>query len=1025
MKKTTKLTEYINKGLMPTTLLERVKEVQRSYNMLRTVLICADEEKVLAMSGSVLNTTDVQFQQVESVLDYSEWRDDEAGLLPSEYDHSRFMRSTRLAVLRMKVSEHKQYAFVAKAADESGEVHVVKYSFERLNAEASYILCIRQEITQSLEHDILTGGLNREGLLRELAQKFAQRQSGIEYALLNFNIKGFKTVNERYGSLVGDRVLQYMYTQLVYSELHPVSYARFEADNFVCLIRNEQLDKDLVSRMCQQECVVDGQKIAFRCVCGIYMLSDEPVTPFMACAHAKLAASCIKDQFITPYKVFDPAMTQSVMSDSVVLGQLDQALCNNEFVPYFQPVVDLQTGRVAMGEALVRWKSPKHGMISPAVFIPILEKNGGLSCIDQLMEERVFNLQRQRLADGLPVVPIDMNLSWTDFADTKFLDQMKAHVLDPSLPTDLMRYEITESAIDEIADNRRDMLEFFQQNNVKLLVDDFGSGYSFGTMKSIEFHIVKLDKSLIDKLGQSRKMDILVETLITVFHKMNAKVVAEGVETERQMLYLKQIGCDYVQGFYFYRPMPESEFLALLDKQHAEEQKTAEDSTSVTQLQTSDVNSNQVWVERDVLEKQYAKLEQSDEESKCLHMLLDELDIFCFVWDVKTHVDTAPDKFCQMYGLKSNQLPNMPEQCDLCHPEDRDRFRLLYARAARGERMGSDYFRLLAPDGKTYVWYRKTFYTLFDRNNVPYKAIMTLQDCTDKFRYRVLHSRDLLLTKQQECPTFIYTLADDTMSFNFLAPNGEVMSMSIPNYLHPTEGQKTADQDQLAAMIRERLEKNQRQGHIDFYDHRLKADLRAHFMIVDGEYGHPYALVGQAEDINKTREQLAAKDRIIRISELDGLTQIYNRSKGESEIEKALAKGEPGMFGILDCDKFKLVNDTFGHHVGDQLLVEVAKCIAQISSLGISMRLGGDEFAFFVVGEFSDALKTQRLNEFFAQIDQINIPEMQGMSVQVSVGVVTYSGKDQVTFDTLYRAADHLLYQSKKVEGNSCTYGNI
>lgn len=1010
---TVKLGDYIKgSSSVKAEMFSQISEDIKMRDILSTLLISMDDGKVLQLQNAMVSGGGKDMDADVMLWDYEEWRTNEIATLSNDYDRRRFTRSTVSDTLSRKVREHSQYSFIARTNIGAYKDRVIKYSFVKICPEARCILVTRQEITKSLEHDIITGGLNREGLLRELTQKIKNCPEDVKYSLLCFNIKNFRIINERHGNKIGDKVLQHMYTSIVYSDLRPISYARYESDNFVCLVNRDTLDTDIISRLCLQECVVDNITVTYRSLCGIFHIEEKSkVSPFDACAHAKLATTFIKDQFITPWIVFEPYMQKTAISDSEILDQIDAAIANEEFEPYYQPVVNLQTGRVEMAEALVRWRSPKHGLVSPAIFIPVLERNGGLSRIDQLMERRVFNLQRKRLKEGNPTIPIDLNLSWSDFADTKLISQLQDHILDDSVPTDLVRFEITESAYEEIADNRLDVLNFFRNHDVKLLVDDFGQGYSFGTMKNVDFHIVKLDKSLIDKLGQSRKMDLLVKTLIGVFHNLNSKVVAEGVEDEKQVKYLKQAGCDYIQGFYYYRPMDEKSFVQLMDDQ-LKENLMDQKITEITEQISS------VLIDRDVLEEQNARLQKSVEEAKCLRMLLDELDIHYFEWDIRTHEDIASEKFCKLYGLQSNVIPNMPEVAPLCLEEDRERFRAFYARAERGEKMGSDCFRLYRPDGNGYTWYRKTFYTIFDQNNMPYKAIITMQDCQDDYRYRMLKARDRMLTQQQEIVTFIYIVANDTISLNYLTKEGEVGTGKVRNFLKTPDDLLRPDQLEIANHLRNVIAEGTRTGFFDFRLAPMNTEYRAHYTMVDGEYGHLYAIIGQAEDINKTRERMEAREQLIHMSEFDSLTQIRNRMSGEREMTKLIELQEPGVFGVLDCDKFKNVNDTFGHVVGDQLLVAIAKTMSEVNLHGINMRLGGDEFAFYVTGYYSkDEIHTV-INRFFRLIENLKVPGMEGYPVSVSVGAVINDGISNLDFDQLYRKADVLLYKSKEYEGN-------
>ena len=1030
------LADYIASSHLSFDVLDTIQRVFMLSNRVSSVLISVEDDSVIYISSQLI--ADVSKLTPETsieVVPYNDWRKEVAESFAYDYDRSRFTRSTLLETLRYKVRDHQRYSFVAHRHEE-GHESVVKHTFISLGKDAKFILATQQEITNNLEHDVLTGGLNRAGLLRELQNKIEMNEVGTELSILYFNIQNFRMINEFYGDEVGDKVLQFMYTRLVYSALHPVSYARMESDKFVLLVRRENCDVEVIDQLCRQEFEMEQQKIPFQCQCGIYHIKDMLIAPINAINRAKLAITFIRDLFIKPWMVFEDYMQSSYFSDNEIMLSFEDALNNNEFVPYFQPIVNAQTGRIEMAEALVRWVSPKHGIISPTLFIPILERHGGLSRIDMLMEGRIIELQRRRLSKGQPVIPIDINLSWVDFSDRKFIEQLFQHIEDHSLPNDLVCYEITETALSDIAENRLDVLSFFQKHGVNMLIDDFGQGYSFGSMKDVEFKIIKLDKSLIDRIGQSRKNDLLLESLITMFHKMNAKIIAEGVETDIQLKFLREMGCDYIQGFYFYKPMDENAFLALL-----EQQQVATGYGHVQTASVSDIADFDHWSMAPVSSgrrESFASSTRQQEdtsEMQCLRLLLDAQNVHIFHWNVKTHVTTLPEKFCQMYGLPS-ELSNMPENGTLTYPDDRERFIAFYHRIECGERMGTDYFRLLNPDGKGYRWYRKTFYTIFDSNGFPVKAILAMQDCGDKYNLRVHRTRELMLTKEQDIVTFIYTLPDDTLRFNCLNANGSVVSRVFTDYL-----KTVTNENRLASMIKQKVEDvdGPRTGYIDFYNNYIKSEQRAHYSKIEGEYGHLYAIVGQAEDIERTKEHMAETIRMQRelleeksrmehlifLSEIDGLTQIRNRYSGMREISKALQQGGPGVFGILDSDKFKYVNDTYGHIVGDQVLVCIAKGLTAMNPDGINMRLGGDEFAFYMSGNLTDEEIHQRMGQFFDYLNEFRYKENDNNHISVSLGIVAIEADQVIDIDEAYRRGDALLYQSKKTFGNAVTIERI
>ncbi len=1148
-----KLADYIASSHLSFDVLDTIQRVFLLSNRVSSVLISVEDDSVIYISSHLISDVSKLTPETNiEVVSYNEWRKEVSESFAYDYDRSRFTRSTLLETLRYKVRDHQRYSFVAHRL-EDGHESVVKQTFISLGKDAKFILSTQQEITNNLEHDVLTGGLNRAGLLRELQNKIEMNEVGTELSILYFNIQNFRMINEFYGDEIGDKVLQFLYTRLVYSALHPVSYARMESDKFVLLVHKENCDVEVIDQLCRQEFESEQQKIPFQCLCGIYHIKDMLISPINAINRAKLAISFIRDLFIKPWMVFEEYMQSSYFSDNEILLSFEEALNNNEFVPYFQPIVNAQTGRIEMAEALVRWVSPKHGIISPTLFIPILERHGGLSRIDMLMEGRIIELQRRRLSKGQPVIPIDINLSWVDFSDRKFVEQLFQHIEDHSLPKDLVCYEITETALSDIAENRLDVLAFFKKHGINMLIDDFGQGYSFGSMKDVEFKIIKLDKSLIDRIGQSRKNDLLLESLITMFHKMNAKIIAEGVETDIQLKFLREMGCDYIQGFYFYKPMDENAFLALL-----EQQQIAVEYNNVQVPLASAPNYSQ-WTLPSVGAKKESfaandKQKQDASELKCLRFLLDEQDVHIFSWNVKTHVTTLPEKFCKKYGLPS-ELSNMPENGNLTVPEDMERFINFYKRIERGEQMGTDYFRLLNPDKKGYRWYRKTFYTIFDSNGFPVKAILAMQDCGDKYNLRVHRTRELMLTQEQDILTFIYTLPDDSLRFNYLNANGSVVSRVFPDYL-----KTVTSENRLASKIKKTIEDidGPRTGWIDFYNNYSKCEQRAHFSKIDGEYGHLYAIVGQAENINRTKERLtetikkqsellgmteslrsiynlvayydieedkqstlildkayerylsphmdirtsfriyvgrvlkenyredfvkfedlstldermkgqkfisheyednvcgwmraflipseytpegkirsvlfaaqsigqekSMMERLIYLSEIDGLTQIRNRYSGMREISKALQQGGPGVFGILDSDKFKFVNDNYGHIVGDHVLECIAQGLTVMNPDGINMRLGGDEFAFYISGSLTDEQIHQKMEEFFAYLNEFRYKEGDNNHISVSLGIVAIEENQVIDIDEAYRRGDALLYQSKKTYGNAVTIERI
>lgn len=1114
------LAEYINASNMPSELLDKVKGAFVSSNKFSSYLINVKAETAIHISEKTLDEIgNIESNTSIDVIPFSDWRKTVSESFLYEYDRERFDRSTEIGRLRRKVLEHQRYSFVAHTKDDESHVCVEKYDFVVLDSEAKYILSTQQEITHSLEHDILTGGLNRAGLIRELQLKFEAISTIGPCSLLYFNIQNFRVINELHGEEVGDKVLQFMYTSIVYSELNPISYARIDSDNFVCLVLDTQLNTEVISKLCHLEYADDQYKIPFRSVCGIYHVADKDETPVNAYNRAKLATSYIKNSYIQPWMAFEPSMQKTYFSDNEILKQLDSAIANKEFVPFFQPIINTQTGRIEMAEALVRWMSPTKGMVPPGVFIPVLERHGGLSRIDMVMEEHIFEMQKKRYKEGLPIVPIDINLSWVDFADNQLLDQLYKHILDEGLPTDMLRYEITETALADIAENRYDVLDFFKVQHVKLLIDDFGQAYSFGTMKDVDFTIIKIDKSMIDQIGSSRKVNLLIETMINMFHKMHAKVVAEGVETETQVEYLKQVGCDYIQGFHFFRPMDEQAFSELLD--HNEEAHAAvltENKAKVVKAVETDIPSAK-------------KISSSRLKKKVSNMwlLLSWLKLSDFKSTfliVATCGLLAALIYFSTYQLVYNLVT---ESCDEITERDIDKIKLYVdLELSSAQEALQAFSTTVFQNGLDIPKSEEEIYVQMERflANTPFLSgiVAGFEDSVfpeyeDKFgfgplvrnqgdslvRYQVGEIRDFRHTKEWYSEAFAQKKA--RWSSPFFSEEGDIiidyciplmneqqdvvgvvacdlsishlrqvtedikpyasssvmiMQKDLTFVIHPEKGypmHKT-----LPVFLKERnipvldtlLLNSLRDGKkgktiyggdviantFIYYDVIEKGDYRlliesnsqdvykslnevSTTMKLIGTGGLLFLIIVLAVMIyeNKKRERKEVEHHmeILRHSaEIDGLTGIFNRSTGEKMISELMHEGTPGILAILDCDKFKLVNDIYGHTTGDKLLKLLAETIKNSFAGDIVLRLGGDEFAVFC-SEQTVAQFELKVQNFFLDVKDLHVQGMGDYTPSVSMGAAVYHGEEGLEFDRLYTMADRLLYESKRTEGCALT----
>lgn len=434
-------------------------------------------------------------------------------------------------------------------------------------AIAALTLFAKSNANKHREIDSLTGQYNRAGFVRK-AGEIIRKNDDMDFAVLFFNLKGFKALNEICTQEGGDQVLKSFPIILKNSELKPLAIARLEADHFVCLIEADHFKPEYLDKICYAEYVFNNNKsFTINGKVGIFYVKDRKIDVGSMCDRAKLAEKFIEDEYANPYAVFEDTMSQNYISRAELIDRVKEAIDKKEFCVYYQPIYDAKTKEVVSAEALVRWISPIHGMVSPGLFIPVLEENGFISQVDLYVGTKVKEFLEYLYETNHRLVPISVNLSRMDFFDKKMIKKLLDGIRNSSMPGQFVRYEVTESAYTTLADSDNRTLSELHNMGISILLDDFGSGYSsFSAIREYKFDILKLDMGFISNLEKSERTRLIIRSIISMAHSIGMKVVAEGVENKNQYEYLVSHECDYIQGFYFSKPLPEKEFAKLLVK---------------------------------------------------------------------------------------------------------------------------------------------------------------------------------------------------------------------------------------------------------------------------------------------------------------------------------------------------------------------------------------------------------------------------------------------------------------------------
>ena len=479
-------------------------------------------------------------------------------------DREWFVTSTRLDYMEENLQMAGTYSLTVYNEERGAE----RYTYQWLDKEYREVLIAVEDRTVEMEKDPLTGYLNRSGFLRKTEHILKKNADQYRFAVIYFNIRKFSGLNDVYGYENGDKIVRSYMDRIQNSVLRPLALGRVSADRFHALVDVKNLELSELGKLLQYPVRIRGEQVEIYGRCGIYYIPEHcDLDVSQMCDLAKIAKNKISNQYMQPYEIYQEDMKTEYGQKNRALLNLEKALEQEEFVVCYQPVVDGQTGEIVSAEALVRWNSSGAEPMVPSVFVPELEDSGYITKLDTYIDQTVHRFQEERYRQGKRMVPVAVNLSRMDLMDRRMTERIFTEIQETKVPKQYFRYEIIESACTIISTQGEEFLESLRQQGVQIFLDDFGTGVStFETVRDYTFDALKLDMGFVKKIGKDQKSDAIVVSIIDLAHRMGMKVVAEGIENQQQSDFLRAHGCDYLQGFYYYKPMSAEEFSKLLDK---------------------------------------------------------------------------------------------------------------------------------------------------------------------------------------------------------------------------------------------------------------------------------------------------------------------------------------------------------------------------------------------------------------------------------------------------------------------------
>ena len=437
-----------------------------------------------------------------------------------------------------------------------------------------------EQIKQLAFFDPLTQLPNRRLLQERLKHGIdVERRDGKQLALLMLDLDRFKAVNDSFGHLAGDELLQQVAARIT-SRLRDVDMvARLGGDEFIVLLEDiahpedaARVAEEIIADLSKLFCVAQDEDVQIGVSIGISLYPQHGDSPEILMDHADAALYQAKDAGRGCFAYFSEDLTLAARERIALESRLRRAIEQGELRVFYQPQVDIAGDRIVGAEALVRWQDPVEGLIPPIRFIPIAEDTGLILAIGEWVLRETCRQGRDWLNAGLPPLTLAVNVSSHQFRRSDICKLVATVLNETGFPAKQLELEITESGLMENQDNAPEILNCLRNQGIRLAIDDFGTGYSsLAYLKHFPLDLLKIDKSFIDDIPHMQDDMEIAATIIAMGHILGFKVLAEGVETSEQLMFLQEKGCDMYQGYIKSRPIPAEEFAELLRNQQRDE----------------------------------------------------------------------------------------------------------------------------------------------------------------------------------------------------------------------------------------------------------------------------------------------------------------------------------------------------------------------------------------------------------------------------------------------------------------------
>ena len=424
--------------------------------------------------------------------------------------------------------------------------------------------------------DSLTG-LDRYEVFLQKLQEAIDNMGDKRIAIIYTDIKHFKYINDTYGYQVGDALLKDFVKEMFENNLYMICASRVYSDNFIAAnympedSTNEELREYIYSLNQERENEFREEylnsRLQFCTGISIIDKNSRSMDAETAVSNANLARKVAKEMEQDCCVLFDQSMMEGIRREVEITSQIPKAIANREFKVYYQPKIETETLDLIGAEALVRWQKPDGSFVYPDQFIPYIERSGQIVDVDYYVYREVFAFLADRIAAGKHVVPVSLNVSRLHLSKMSILGYVKDLFEEYKVPPELVEFELTESIYLDNTEKALELIEGLHKLGTKVSMDDFGSGYSsLNLLSRLPIDVIKLDRVFLKEDTLQENDKIIISCVVDMARRLRIVSLCEGVETLEQSDYLKEVGCQIQQGYYFSRPIPQEQFEEFIDK---------------------------------------------------------------------------------------------------------------------------------------------------------------------------------------------------------------------------------------------------------------------------------------------------------------------------------------------------------------------------------------------------------------------------------------------------------------------------